>query len=95
MEKHNHYHSPEEKQRKIGRINRIIGQLEHVKKMIEDDADCTDVLVQLSAGRSAIAGLGKQIISEHMDHCISHAIEDGDTEAIHEFQDAIQKFYQK
>ena len=95
MEKHRHYHSPEEKQRKTGRINRITGQLEHVKQMIEDDADCTDVLIQLSACRAAIAGLGKQIISEHMDHCISHAIEDGDTEAIHEFQDAIQKFYQK
>ena len=95
MEKHNHYHSAEEKQRKIGRINRIIGQLEHVKKMIEGDADCTEVLVQLSATRSAIAGLGKQVISEHMDHCISHAIEDGDTQSIHDFQDAIQRFYQK
>ena len=95
MEKHNHYHSPEEKQRKISRINRIIGQLEHVRKMIEGDEDCTEVLVQLSATRSAIAGLGKQIISEHMDHCISHAIEDGDTQSIHDFQDAIQKFYQK
>lgn len=95
MIKHNHFHSEEEKKRKINRINRIIGHLEHVKTMIEDDADCTEVLVQLSASRSALAGLGKQIISEHMDHCISHAIEDGDTQSIHEFQDAIQKFYQK
>lgn len=95
MHTHTHHHSPEENRRKIARINRIIGHLEHVKKMIEDDADCADVLIQLSASRSAIAGLGKQIISEHMEHCIAHAIEDGDTQAINDFQNAIQKFYQK
>ena len=93
--KHSHFHSKEGKRRQISRINRIVGHLQHVKQMIEDDRDCADVLVQLSAVRSALNGLGKQIIGEHMDHCISHAIEDGDTEALHEFQNARQKFYQK
>ena len=88
-----HYHSPEEKKRQLNRISRVIGHLQHVKKMIEADEDCADVLVQLSATRSAITGLGKEIMNEHIRHYISHAIEDGDMEAVEEFQKAIEKFF--
>ena len=87
-----HYHSPEEKKRQINRINRISGHLAYVKRMIEEDVDCADVLVQIAAIRSALNGLGKEIINEHISHCIYHAIEDGDTHAVEEFQKAIQKF---
>lgn len=87
-----HVHDPSEKKRQINRISRIIGHLEHVKKMLENDEDCSAVLIQLSAARSALGGLGKQIIKEHMSHCIYHAIEDGDTQAVEEFQEAIEKF---
>ena len=48
--------------------------------------------MQIAATKSALNGLGKQIINEHMTHCIVHAIEDGDTEAIDEFQKVIQKY---
>lgn len=88
-----HFHSPEEKKRQLNRISRVIGHLQHVKKMIEADEDCADVLTQLSATRSAITGLGKEIMNEHIRHCISHAIEDGDMEAVEEFQKAIEKFF--
>ena len=88
-----HHHSPEEKKRQLNRLSRVIGHLQHVKRMIEDDEDCADVLVQLSATRSALSGLGKEIINEHITHCIAHAIEDGDMAAIEEFQRAIEKFY--
>ena len=63
-----------------------------VKRMIEEDQDCADVLMQLSASRSALTGLGKEIINEHITHCITHAVQDGDMEAIEEFQKAIEKF---
>ncbi|MBR3554500.1 MAG: metal-sensing transcriptional repressor [Oscillospiraceae bacterium] len=88
-----HFHSPEEKKRQLNRLSRVIGHLQHVKKMIEADEDCADVLNQLSATRSAITGLGKEIMNEHIRHCISHAIEDGDMEAVEEFQKAIEKFF--
>ena len=87
-----HVHDPMEKKRQINRLSRVIGHLEHVRKMLENDEDCSAVLIQLSAARSALGGLGKQIIKEHMSHCIYHAIEDGDTRAVEEFQDAIEKF---
>ena len=70
----------------------MIGHLEYVKRMISQDEDCADVLAQIAAARSALNGLGKQIINEHITHCITHAVEDGDTAAIEEFQKAIQKY---
>ena len=88
-----HYHAPEEKKRQLNRISRVIGHLQHVKKMIEADEDCADVLTQLSATRSAITGLGKEIMNEHILHCISHALEDGDTTALEDFKKAIEKFF--
>ena len=88
-----HFHSPEEKKRQLNRLSRVIGHLQHVKKMIEADEDCADVLNQLSATRSAITGLGKEIMNEHIRHCISHALEEGDMEAVEEFQKAIEKFF--
>ena len=60
--------------------------------MIERDEDCADVIVQLSAVRSAINNLGKVIIDEHLTHCIYHAIEEGDETSVREFQEAIRKF---
>ena len=89
---HAHLHDPAEKKRQLNRLARISGHLDHVRRMIEADEDCADVLMQLAAVRSALNGLGKQIINEHITHCIAHAVEEGDTEAIEEFQKAIQKF---
>jgi len=89
---HSHVHDPEEKKRQLNRMARIIGHMQHVKKLIENDEDCAQVLIQISAIQSALNGLGKEIINEHITHCIAHAIEEGDTAELEEFQHAIQKF---
>ena len=89
---HAHVHDPADKKRQLNRLSRIVGHLQHVRLMIEDDADCAEVLVQIAAVRSALNGLGKQIINEHISHCIAHAVEEGDTTAIEEFQKAIEKY---
>ena len=59
---HGHYHSPEEKKKQLNRLSKAIGHLQHVRVMIENDADCADVLMQLSAVDSALRSLGKAII---------------------------------
>lgn len=89
---HGHYHSPEEKKKQLHRLAKASGHLIHVKTMIENDEDCSEVLMQLAAVESALHSLGKEIINEHLTHCITHAIEDGDTEAIEEFKKAISKY---
>ncbi len=89
---HTHYHSQEEKKKQLNRLSKAIGHLRHVKGMIENDEDCADVLIQLSAVNSALKNLGKEIINEHMAHCIIHAIENGDMTEVEEFQKAVKKF---
>ncbi len=71
---HGHYHDPQEKKRQLNRLAKTTGHLQHVKTMIENDEDCGEVLIQLSAVESALHNLGKEIINEHLTHCISHAI---------------------
>ena len=89
---HHHTHDPEEKKKQMNRISRVVGHLEHVKKMIDADEDCAQILIQLSAIRSALNGLGKEIIKEHLAHCITHAIEDGNMEAVEDFEKALQQY---
>ena len=92
MESHEHLHSPEAKKKQVNRIAKAIGHLQHVKSMIENDEDCSDVLMQLSAVNAALRSLGKEIISEHMTHCIVHAIESGDVKTVEDFREAVEKF---
>lgn len=89
---HGHVHDPKDKRRQINRLSRVIGHLEYIKKMIDSDEDCAAVLMQIAAARSALNGLGKEIINEHISHCITHAVEEGDTAAIEEFKKAIQRY---
>lgn len=60
--------------------------------MVESGRDCSEVLVQLSAVKAAINNTGKVILKDHMEHCIVHAIEEGDNRAIEELNEAIDKF---
>lgn len=87
---HGHYH--ENTKAVLNRLSKIIGHLESVKTMVESGRDCSEVLIQLSAVKSAINNTGKVILKDHIEHCIVHAIEDGDHEMIEELNDAIDKF---
>ena len=89
---HGHVHSPEEKKAVINRLSRAAGHLDKVKRMIDQDADCSDVLIQLAAVRNAINNTGKLILKNHLEHCIVHAIEEEDMDEIDSFSRAIEKF---
>lgn len=89
---HSHHHSEEHIKEVSNRLARAIGHLQKVKTMVENDEDCSDVLIQLAAVKSAINNTGKVILKDHLEHCIVHALEDGNTEMIDELNDAIDKF---
>lgn len=89
---HSHQHDQDAKRKQLNRIARATGHLNHVKLMIENDEDVSEILIQLSAVISALNGLGKEMINEHIVHCLSHAIENGDTKAIEDLKKAIDKF---
>jgi len=87
-----HTHSPESTKAIVNRLARAIGHLEAVKKMVEDGRDCSEVLVQLAAVRSAINNTGKVILKEHLSTCIVDAIESGSNEELDELNRAIERF---
>ena len=60
--------------------------------MIEDGRDCSEVLVQLSAVNSAVRGVGKVILKDHLEHCIVEAVQQDDREAIDKLNKAIDQF---
>ena len=57
--------------------------------MVEDGEDCSKVLVQLSAVKAAVNSTGKLILKDHIDHCIVHAVEMNDMDAITDLENAI------
>ena len=89
---HAHHHSEAHRREVSNRLARAIGHLQKVKQMVEADEDCSEVLIQLAAVKSAINNTGKVILKDHMEHCIVHAVEDGDVEMIDELNKAIDKF---
>ena len=89
---HSHPHVHESKKNVVNRLARAIGHLEKVKRMVEDDCDCAEVLIQLAAVRAAIENTGKVILQDHIQHCIVDAVEEGDDQAIASLCAAIDKF---
>lgn len=87
-----HTHSHEQTKAVLNRLSRAIGHLESIKRMVEDGRDCSEVLIQLSAVKSAINNTGKIILQDHIEHCIVDAVEHGDRNAIKELEKAIDRF---
>lgn len=91
---HAHPHKHEHTQTKavVNRLSRAIGHLESVKKMVEDGRDCSEVLVQLAAVRSALNNTAKIILKDHIEHCMVDALATGDSAEIAELNKAIEQF---
>jgi len=88
---HGHTHSHEHTRAVSNRLARAIGHLEAVRAMVEDGRDCSEVLVQLAAVRSALASVSRIILKDHLEHCIVDAIERRDQRAMEELERAIDK----
>lgn len=89
---HSHPHHHENTKAVINRMNRAIGHMEAIRTMVENDRDCSEVLIQIAAVRSAINNIGKIILEDHINHCIVDAIETGDRQALKDLNEAISKF---
>lgn len=89
---HSHTHNTDDMKAIVNRLSRAIGHMEAVKKMVEEGEDCSEVLIQLAAVKSAINNTGKLILKEHINHCIVDAVEHNDKGAIEDLNNAIDKF---
>ncbi len=89
---HGHTHTHQNTKAVLNRLSRAIGHLESIKRMVEDGRDCTEVLIQLSAVKSALNNTGKVILQDHIEHCIVDAVQNGDAQALEELNKAIDRF---
>ena len=85
---HGHGHVHTQTKAVINRLSRAIGHLESVKRMVEDGRDCTEVLVQLAAVRSALSSTARVILKDHLEHCVGG----GDSADLQALNEAIDKF---
>lgn len=76
----------------VNRLSRAIGHLEKVKRMVQENVDCAEVLTQLAAVRGALNNTAKLILQEHIAHCVVDAVEEGDQQTIADLISAIDKF---
>ena len=86
--RHEHTHTKEV----LHRLAKAMGHLQAVKNMVERGEDCSQVLIQLAAVRSALGSTGKIILKDHIAHCLVDAIETGDKEMVQQLNRAIDQF---
>ncbi len=84
--------SSDEKKLITGRLNRISGQINGIKKMIDDDAYCNDVLIQLSAVENSVKSLSTLILEKHLFTCVTRDLENGDLDMIDELISLFKRF---
>lgn len=82
----------EDKKIITNRLNRIAGQISGIKKMIEEDKYCDDILIQLSAINKSIKSLANYLIEKHMYSCVVREIQNGNTEVLSEIVDLFKRF---
>ena len=82
----------EEKKTICNRLNRIEGQIRGIKKMVEDDSYCNDILVQLSAVENSIKSLSNHILEKHLYSCVTNDIKKGKLGTLDELTSLFKKF---
>ena len=75
------------------RLRKIVGQVQAVDRMIEEDIPCEDILSQINAAKSALHRAGQVILEGHIRHCVRDGIEHGDPDqTIANFTKAVERF---
>ncbi len=75
----------------LNRLSRIEGQIRGIRKMVESDAYCTDILIQVSAVSAALNAFNKELLSNHIHTCVANDIREGKDETIDELCETLKK----
>jgi DNA-binding FrmR family transcriptional regulator len=72
---------PDLKARNLTRLRRIEGQVRGLHKMVEEDRYCAEILTQISSVQEALRAVGRELMRNHLKHCVTHAIRSGPADA--------------
>ena len=82
---------PDEYKKLINRLSRIEGQIRGIKGMVEKDAYCTDILIQVAAVNAALNSFNKELLANHIRTCVANDIREGKDETVDELVNTLQK----
>ena len=75
------------------RLKKIIGQVQAIDRMIDEDVPCEDIIIQINAAKTALHKIGQVVLEGHLNHCVKDGIEHGDAEkTIADFAKALEYF---
>ena len=83
--------TPEEQKKLLNRLSRIEGQVRGLQEMLQKDAYCTDILMQVSAVGAALNSFSKELLSTHIKTCVADNIRSGNDEVVDELVTVLQK----
>ena len=87
---------PDLKRKLSARLRRVQGQVGALERMLSDDEDCVDVLLQISAAQGALAKVGEQLLAHHIETCVAEAFEEGSkgdrAAVVHELVDVFSRY---
>ncbi|HEY0012468.1 MAG TPA: metal-sensitive transcriptional regulator [Allosphingosinicella sp.] len=69
-----------DKPKLLNRLSRLEGQVRGIARMVEEDRYCIDILTQIQAARAALSRVETELLKDHLNHCITAAIQGGDPE---------------
>ena len=81
----------DERKKLLNRLSRVEGQIRGIRKMVESDVYCTDILIQVSAVTAALNAFNKELLSNHIHTCVANDIREGKDETIDELCDTLQR----
>ncbi len=81
----------EEQRRLINRLNRVEGQIRGIKNMVDKNAYCTDIIMQVSAATAALNAFNKELLAAHIKGCVARDIKDGREDSIDDLVKTLQK----
>ena len=81
----------EEKKDLITRLNRVEGQIRGIKRMVEDNIYCNDILIQSSAATAALNAFNRELLKQHLSSCVKEELEKGNSEIIDELVKTLEK----
>lgn len=85
------HRTEEEKKNLIKRLHMAEGQIRGIERMVEENAYCPDIMIQVSAVTSALNAFNKELLAAHIRSCVTEDIREDNTEAINEFVKLMQK----
>ena len=83
---------PDIKSANLARLRRIEGQVRGIQKMVEDDRYCPDILTQVTAVQAALQAVSRELVRNHLRHCVTAAVRSGDDAADAAYEEIVELF---